>query len=60
MKGYFNDDDVPEYRIVPVRTKGLNPYRGWIDVLFPDKKTENILNTEKLRPSIGEIEESYE
>jgi len=56
LNGYNDYEIIPDYRKVQGDLKGLNPYRGWIPVMIPDSKNEEILKTRKLGESIPELE----
>ena len=58
LNGYNDScriDDFPEYRKLKGLLKGYNPHRGWIPILIPDDKTEEILCQKALPNSVSEI-----
>ena len=61
LNGYSAEgqDDIPEYRKINGTLKALNPYHGWIPVIFQDSEMQSLLCTKYLGNSIGEILELY-
>jgi hypothetical protein len=56
LNGYDNET-VPDYRMVRGQVKALNPYRGWVPVIFGDAEAEKTVSTGGAGPSVSEIEE---
>ena len=55
LNGYQNEDTVPDYRKIRGLLKALNPYRGWIPAMIPDRKTEDDICIRNISNSISEI-----
>ena len=55
LNGYSDFDKIPAYRNIYGTLKGFNPYRGWIPVIIPDKKLEEIICSHKLTDSIPSL-----
>lgn len=55
LHGYVNED-VPAYRIIGCQISAFNPYRGWIPIIFPDKKSAEAWTRVANRQSVGELE----
>ena len=55
LNGYKCDTEIPEYRRIMGILKAFNPYHGWIQVLFQDGKTEEMVCNRKLNISISAI-----
>ena len=55
LDGYA-DKEVPPHRVIHCEVKAFNQYRGWIPVIFEDKKTADALSTIRASQPIGELE----
>ena len=56
LNGYKCDEEkIPEYRQIMGELKALNPYRGWMPVLFQDGKMEKMICNRKINDSISAI-----
>lgn len=55
LQGYKNED-VPAYRIIGCQIEAFNPYRGWIPIIFHDRKTAEGLTRVDNRQPVGELE----
>jgi len=55
LHGYGNED-VPGYRIIGCQIEAFNPYRGWIPIIFPDKKLAEVCTRVANKQSVGELE----
>lgn len=57
LDGYKDDETYPDYRSLSGQIKALNPYHGWVPVLFKKSEIEKTLSTRKTKQSVPEIEE---
>lgn len=59
LNGYITkiQEELPSYRMVSGETKGWNPYRGWIPVLFTDVKSQLLLSNRGVSQPIGELDD---
>jgi hypothetical protein len=56
LKGYGDEDDVPEYRRLQGTIQFWNPYYGWRPVVFGDRKLEKAATEAFNTQPVGEIE----
>lgn len=59
LNGYKNKELVPDYRNVKGLLKGFNPYNGWIPIMIPDGKLDDMINNKILNNSISELVDLY-
>lgn len=57
LNGYFDADDVPNYRVLTGELKALNPSVGYIPVLIRDPAVDKSLTQKPVLTSIPEIED---
>lgn len=59
LNGYTTkiQGELPPYRMVSGETKGWNPYRGWIPVLFTDIESQRLLSSRGVSQPIGELDD---
>lgn len=57
LHGYKKEDELPNYRLVPMSIKFYNMVHGWCPVDVRNKELSDILNGMALRQSISEIYE---
>ncbi len=57
LNGYSDGDKMPEYRRLHGQIKALNPYRGWIPVMFESDEVADSLSQINCGQSIPELEE---
>jgi hypothetical protein len=50
------DKDIPSYRIVGARLKGLNPHTGWIPIEFADQKVRAMVSSIPVLQPASELE----
>ncbi len=55
LKGYDNQE-VSKYRVLHSTLKFFDPYQGLIPAIFNNEKLANILTTDNIIQSIGELE----
>jgi hypothetical protein len=55
LNGY-GDSQVPDYRIIRGRLKGLNPYHGWQPVIFDDPDLEDAFSKQAIGQRVAELE----
>jgi hypothetical protein len=55
LEGYLQGD-LPPYRELRGSPKALNPYQGWIPILFQEKEINHMLSTCPVRQSIASLE----
>ena len=55
MDGYKGKAPVPEYRVVYGECKALNPFKGWIPIIFSQDEIEKILSKQALPNSMAEL-----
>ena len=56
LDGYSNNSEIPDYREMDGRLEGLNPYRGWRPIAFPNTESEKMISKRKSGQRIAEIE----
>ncbi len=56
MNGYVAMRDAPEYRWARGQVRVMNPYRGWIPIIFEDPAVEERLSKVATTQGVGEIE----
>lgn len=59
LNGYKNKELVPDYRNVKGLLKGFNPYNGWIPIMIPDGKLDDMINNKRLNNPISELVDLY-
>lgn len=57
LKGYAVPHSIPQYRLLRGKVEALNPYRGWIPVIF--NANESNLSIYEARDSIANILDVY-
>lgn len=57
LNGYFDNDKIPEYRVVRGIPQGYNPYRGWIPYIHSDPKSQEIISRRGIGQSVAQLEE---
>jgi hypothetical protein len=55
LNGYDKNVNIPEYRTVQGEVKALNPYRGYIPVIFETSEQEKIYSKRKCGQSVAEL-----
>ncbi|WP_312794459.1 hypothetical protein [Tianweitania sp.] len=44
LNGYKSKEDLPEYRLLKGRPMGLNPYQGWLPIVFHEAEVNKLLS----------------
>lgn len=59
LNGYngYTDEQVPEYRQVKGALQAKNIYHGWVTIQFATNEQERMLNSVKMRQSIGKLQQ---
>lgn len=57
LNGYSDDAGTPAYRSLNASIKMLNPYRGWMPVIFQDPDLEKQLSHCRVTQAIGSLED---
>ena len=56
----YGKKEVPEYRMIRVQLKALNPVRGWIPVVMDSAVAESAFTKTKLPNSVSELYDLYQ
>ncbi|MCA8098649.1 AbiTii domain-containing protein [Burkholderia contaminans] len=56
LSGYENLSLVPSYRVLAGECVGLDPYRGWMPVQFPDAELQSSCSEAKVGQPLGSME----
>ena len=57
LYGYEIDDEIPQYRLVPMSVKFFNPHYGWCPYIINNSKFNKVLSEMPLRQKISELYE---
>ncbi|MCX5888492.1 MAG: hypothetical protein NTY36_03465 [Deltaproteobacteria bacterium] len=60
LTGYKDTNNIPEYREMRGQICGFDLYRGWLPVLFSDKRMEDLFSKRKCAQPMAELEHMIE